>query len=310
MDFHETNFDASSYFFISKRLAKLRPNLVESQIVLAYKNHFPGMLWKTWPHYQIAKKKSEKMRWFAGLQQQNGSPSQLQPFENGENNSIRGQVNRRMQSVQDQTQRGVTWLGWLLFPLITGISNGIVYVLQSLGVLPMIYQKVIVRIFQTSILSGVTLLWYWAMKHPAAFSAIVILILLLAGLIFIKFCVNPKDLAMEENKEQTLAGEAHDEPDFSSPMGVIDSTDGNHGKDLFDQPAFMAASPFNTMKRPGTAGSERLRRGDTVKPFIGDIHQIINDHAAADIAIESISRQVSHAGTPIKRPGSAKILQL
>ena len=48
---HGTQFDASSYFFVSKQLAKRRPALVESYIVLAYRNHFPGLICRTWPHY-------------------------------------------------------------------------------------------------------------------------------------------------------------------------------------------------------------------------------------------------------------------
>jgi hypothetical protein len=46
--------NAAAYLFVSARVARAYPQLLESLIVRSYSNHLPGQICKTWPHYQKA----------------------------------------------------------------------------------------------------------------------------------------------------------------------------------------------------------------------------------------------------------------
>jgi hypothetical protein len=51
--------NAAAQLFVSMRLAKAHPQLLESLIVMSYTNHLPGQICKTWPHYQLAEELRE-----------------------------------------------------------------------------------------------------------------------------------------------------------------------------------------------------------------------------------------------------------
>jgi hypothetical protein len=70
-----------------------------------------------------------------------------------------------------------------MFVVINSIAAGIYFTLQSLGILPMFYQRIIIRVLETSILSGLTLLYYTSQEHKpyfAVFGGVLSVILLLA----------------------------------------------------------------------------------------------------------------------------------
>jgi hypothetical protein len=49
--------NAPAHLFVSARVAKAHPQLLESLIVRSYSNHLPGQICKTWPHYQSAEER-------------------------------------------------------------------------------------------------------------------------------------------------------------------------------------------------------------------------------------------------------------
>jgi hypothetical protein len=46
--------NAPAHLFVSAKVAKAHPQLLESLIVRSYSSHLPGQICKTWPHYQSA----------------------------------------------------------------------------------------------------------------------------------------------------------------------------------------------------------------------------------------------------------------
>jgi hypothetical protein len=70
-----------------------------------------------------------------------------------------------------------------MFLIINSIAAGIYFTLQSLGVLPMFFQRIVIRVLETSILSGLTLLYYTSQKNKpyfAVFGGILSVLLLLS----------------------------------------------------------------------------------------------------------------------------------
>jgi hypothetical protein len=88
------------------------------------------------------------------------------------------------ESIQPRKEKEshLQFTGKYVFLLITTLSSGILYVIQTLGILPMFSQKIVVRLLQTSILSGLTLLYYTSQQHKpyfAVFGGIISILILL-----------------------------------------------------------------------------------------------------------------------------------
>lgn len=187
---NKEEFDATNYLFISKQLASIRPELIESRIILAYRNHFPGLISYTWPHYQeiLREKKIEQNSHFF-----HSSLNHHLPHSNHLSHMMDSSFAHKLRDKSNY-----------FFVLVFTLTAGISYMLQSFGVLPMRYQKVLIRAAQTSILSGLTLLFLFAKKHLVLISAIVIIFLLLGGMIGIRYfgLRQDRDLVNILDKEQ------------------------------------------------------------------------------------------------------------
>ena len=179
--YHGENFDAPSYFFVSKQLAKMRPNLVESHLVLAYRNNFPGLLCRTWPHYQ-------RLASMGG--------SLLDPDGDGERDGV-------IEWFQDTWKRIVEkpFRGGMIFAIVSGISAGILYVLQTVGVLPLIYQKFIIRLMQSAVLTIITLLYFLTTEHPMYMLGIALILFVIASVVAIRVMI--KDATTSEELDHT-----------------------------------------------------------------------------------------------------------
>jgi hypothetical protein len=153
----QQGFNAPAFLFVSHRLAGLRPDLMQSRIVLSYRNILPGMISHTWPH-------------FKRLLSQAGGP---------EHAGTHPEINLK-EKLSHQAAEAYRRSSWFL-SLVAGLASGVIYSLQSLGILPFAVQRVIVRFLETAILSGLTLLWYVAAKNALYFLAIVVVLVLVIG---------------------------------------------------------------------------------------------------------------------------------
>jgi hypothetical protein len=179
-----TEFDSSSYLFLSKSLILLKPQLIESFIINSYQNHYPGMICLTWPHYLKRKKLARKRE-----KQREKTQRRLSQKSSKKNSLLTDEENNLYTTTA--AARKVT--SFFRGP----IAAGIYFTLQSLGILPMFYQRIIIRILETSILSGLTLLYYTSEKNKpyfAVFGAILSVIILL-------FLIKGASKQYEKNKE-------------------------------------------------------------------------------------------------------------
>jgi hypothetical protein len=189
------HFDSTSYLFISKQLSELRPDLIESKIIQTYHNSFPGNICHLWPHYRkILKEKKYRSRLGSGgisssspsssPVNRDGKTSQKSVLSSNSADTIEreggegissSKINRLFNGGASSSLRNH---GNFLFIMISSIASGILFTLQNFGILPFIYQRFIIRIAQTSFLSGLTLIWYTAMKHKAYFGLFVVIVFL------------------------------------------------------------------------------------------------------------------------------------
>jgi hypothetical protein len=193
-DYHGKNFDAPSYLFLSKQLAKSRPELIESHIVLAYRNHFPGLICRIWPHYQ----QSLQTGW--GQQQPSSRQQRGRDAGAAYLEDAGAPESRAATRMLRATQAGSAWM----YGCIVGMSAGILYLLQSLGSLPMMYQRIIVGMLQQTFLSGLTLLWFFAMKNLPYFALFVVVIFFLCGFVAIRYAVKSPESPIHKAAVSTL----------------------------------------------------------------------------------------------------------
>lgn len=118
--------NAPAHLFASVRLAKAMPLLLESMIVGAYTDHLPGEVCKTWPHYQA---------------------------------HLRA-VDPTSQTASDASgEVAVGRLGW-----VRTVMRGMVLALQAFITIPYSYQRVAIRFVQPMLFSGVSVVWFIAIK--------------------------------------------------------------------------------------------------------------------------------------------------
>jgi len=139
--------------FVSTKLAKSFPKLLESIIVSSYRNHLPGEIARTWRN-QRSDGKSYKVETELAIK---------------------------------KTFGGNGWLGTAVFSCIVAMSTTIVICLQALGSLPYFYQRIIIRFVQPVLLSGLTLLWYFAVHNPIYFSIIGSVLALTIFVLYIRY---------------------------------------------------------------------------------------------------------------------------
>lgn len=191
-EFHGERFDAPTYFFISKKFSKLRPELPESAICLAYRNYYPGLICRTWPHYQRRLKEQQKAKdnqiISLDAEDEEEDEDELVHVDELDDNlrpaplKTRTRSGRYMQRAYRNAREAFN-NGAIVYGILVGAASALVFFLRTLGGFPMIYQKLIVRMLQTGILTGTTLLFYFALRHPAFFVFFVILLLILIGVL-------------------------------------------------------------------------------------------------------------------------------
>jgi hypothetical protein len=195
----DAGFNAPAFLFVSHHLAGLRPDLLESRIVLSYRNILPGMISHTWPHFKRL------------LHQKVGHD-----VHHDHDNIHHGATSLKVQ-LKHQAAEAYRRTSWF-FSIIAGLASGVIYSLQSLGILPFVVQRVIVRFLQTSVLSGVTLLWFVAMNNALYFLAVALVVVLLVGYFSLRGVK-----VEEENIEAAILAvadiETEDEADVAAAIG-------------------------------------------------------------------------------------------
>jgi hypothetical protein len=240
---NETEFDSSSYLFLSKSLILLKPHLIESFIIHSYQNHYPGMICHTWPHYQKRKKISRtrqkaRDKEVAKQQEQQKSIELLSGSIKDEENNLSSTFSRRAsihpsravarssrrysryvkteinsadfqesdeigdynnsdEATTTTTNLTLRATGKFVFIILSSIAAGIYFSLQTLGILPMFSQRIVIRVLQTSILSGLTLLYYTSQEHKPYFAIFGGIVSVIVMLVIIKNAYKQ----YEKNKE-------------------------------------------------------------------------------------------------------------
>jgi hypothetical protein len=226
-----TEFDSTSYFFLSKALTKLRPELLETYIINAYQNPFPGMICHTWSHY----KRRSKLRPHLITNEEedhegknNQDPGHNHnPFmeffhrssgpesSNGRDRSHQYQISSDKDEPLPEEQNSL-WKKYFapnscIFLVVSSLANGIIYCLQSLGVLPMASQRVVVRAFETSLLSGLTILYYTAQTQSALFAVFVVVVFAIILFFLIRNSYKQKAKADAMFNDENLLEELQEE---------------------------------------------------------------------------------------------------
>lgn len=129
-----------------------------------------------------------------------------------------------------------------LFIAVYSISTGIMYVLQTFGVLPMMYQRVAIRAIQTGLLSGFTLLWYNAKQNHSYYSFFGAVGFLILAFIIIRNVASSGTAPLLEEESQN---------DESLPPKV-ESKNEDHLN------AFNSPSDSLTREKPSSAQSKRI----------------------------------------------------
>jgi hypothetical protein len=116
--------NAPPHLFVSVKLARMRPQLLESMIVGSYRHHLPGEICKTWPH-----------------------------------------------SGRSENSTGWAWPA-INVPLPRSVMRGLALSLQLFIGVPFIYQRVVLRLVQPVVFSGMALLFH-AVVHSKLILALV-----------------------------------------------------------------------------------------------------------------------------------------
>ncbi len=120
-----------------------------------------------------------------------------------------------------EAYRRTSWF----FSIIAGLASGVTYSLQSLGILPFVVQRVIVRFLQTSVLPGMTLLWFVAMNNALYFPAVALVLVFLVG----HFSLRGVKVEEENIEAAILAAAdigAEDEAEVAAVIGNQPDVDG------------------------------------------------------------------------------------
>lgn len=165
------SFDSTDYLFLSKQLATLRPDLLESRLILAYHNHFPGMICHTWSHYQqILKEKRAIASSSSGT-----SPSSK--LIGATNSHSPGQ---RFHAFIAENSLGES--STLFTVILTTAAAGIIFFVRFVGLLPTNYQRMVVRLMHTTAFSSLLMYWYTnfrenQLSYILAFISVVVLLI-------------------------------------------------------------------------------------------------------------------------------------
>jgi hypothetical protein len=127
--------DAPPHLFASSKVAAKHGRLLESVLVLSYHSHLPGELCKTWPHYAEVLSRTDQ-----DTSRAEETPSMLMK---------------------------VQMLG--LRSLVTALAT-VVAIIQWSGTLSFDYQRIIIRIIQPLLFTGLTMLGYYCTSSAGGFA--------------------------------------------------------------------------------------------------------------------------------------------
>ncbi len=210
-------FDSSSYLFVSKPLARLRTDLIESYIIIAYHNHFPGMICHSWPHYRQRLHENS----LASKDPINLTQIDFEEKKAEENNQSRIDKHKLFSSRnlhklssynQHSTRRESTGTESWLFVAVMSLASGILYSFQFIGLLPMFSQRIIIRLIQTAVLSGLTLTYYTAVHNKPYFFLFSLVIFIVVVIVGIRFLITTKDTNADKVLNKTI-DEIHKHPE-------------------------------------------------------------------------------------------------
>jgi hypothetical protein len=210
----EEKFDSSKYLFLSKQLCQLKPELIETRIILSYHNHFPGMICHTWSHYKKAAQQDyEKTHgtvftrvksFLLGFK----TESKVLPTDSRYLSHTDSDIHNQLKLSQNESNRVIQRIYGFLFHfgfiIISSLAAGILYTLQLLGILPAMFQRIFIRMFQSSTLSGLTILWYNAQRQKSYFSLFGVILMMIVVCTAIRFAFVEKDSKADAFLNQKL----------------------------------------------------------------------------------------------------------
>jgi hypothetical protein len=134
--------DAPSHLFSSTKVAKTHPTLLESVVVLNFHSHLPGELSRTWPHYQRV------------LLAQGSDKTILTESDADAVGTAGAHTTKN-----------------ILLRVILAVGVAVVLWMQWVGSLSFTMQRIVIRLMQPIITSGLSLLWLFATSSIPAFAA-------------------------------------------------------------------------------------------------------------------------------------------
>jgi hypothetical protein len=141
--------NASPYLFVSNKVAARNAELLESVLVLSYESILPGELASTWPHCMAA----------AELEQRRANEEKLRSA---------GLAQRAMEAVMTAAATTVAVL-----------AAGV----QWSGTLKFDYQRVVIRMVQPIVFSGLTMLCYFSTSSAGGFAVFCIVVCSVLGVV-------------------------------------------------------------------------------------------------------------------------------
>jgi hypothetical protein len=133
--------NAAPYLFVSSRVAKENPDMLESAIVLSYSTHLPGELSRSWPHYVSALRRQRE--WDDAVQ-------------NAERQSS---LERALELVQ---------------VMVMSVVTALIVTFQWSGTLHFGYQRILIRVTQPVLFSGLLMLGFLATESAVGLAALVL----------------------------------------------------------------------------------------------------------------------------------------
>ena len=247
---HAFLVDAPTYLFVSTKVARAFPDLLESAVVLSYTSPLPGPISTVWKHphsIRSAVKSRQQQQQLqcrkelvGGSVQQTGgglsviagaTATAMRPqapsvaLGSASTESVGAKLNAESEGNSDDSyyEQGNNWHTprRQIFLLATTCAALVVAALQSLGTLPFFYQRVVIRVAQPVLISGITLLWLLASEHPL-YVALMALSLVVAAISAYVFMLHYHHRTERQKLQQRFLG-LHPERDYATSDALLSS---------------------------------------------------------------------------------------
>jgi hypothetical protein len=213
--------NAAPYLFVSSRVAKENPDMLESAIVLSYSTHLPGELSRSWPHFAGALRRQRE--WDNALQGMERRNSLLEVLE---------------------------WTQTIVMSVVTAL----VATFQWSGTLHFGYQRILIRVTQPVIFSGLLMLGYLATDSTTGLAALVLSLVALVALVALwmvchrraENVIQAKILPVDD-VDALLEAEVRKLKTKAKP--IDDSSSSSEGEGRPDEPEKDASSDSSTDRR-------------------------------------------------------------